>query len=51
MLRILAELEIKNNYVILQPVYGGDYDNYTKAEVEILGRLHMRRIEISDAID
>ena len=50
MLKLSAELEIKNNYVILQPVYGADNENYTEDEMETLGKLHMKRIEISDAI-
>lgn len=50
MLKISAELEIKNNYVVLQPVYGGDNLVYTAEEMEIMGELHMKRIEISDAI-
>ena len=50
MLRLSAELEIKNNYVILQPVYGCNDATYTAEEMEIMGNLHMKRIEISDAI-
>ena len=50
MLRLSAELEIKNNYVILQPVYSGNDAIYTAEEMEIMGKLHMKRIEISDAI-
>lgn len=50
MLNISAELEIKNNYVVLQPVYGGDNLVYTVEEMKKMGELHMKRIEISDAI-
>lgn len=50
MLKISAELEIKNNYVVLQPVYGGDNLVYTVEEMKKMGELHMKRIEISDAI-
>ncbi len=50
MLRLSTELEIKNNYIVLQPVYGIEGATYTKEEIEIMGKLHFKRIELSDAI-
>lgn len=48
MLKKSLELQLKNKYVVLQPVYG--LDNYSDEDKKILGELHFKRIDISDAI-
>ena len=50
MLEKALELQLKNKYVVLQPVYGIDNYKYTDEDKKILGELHYKRIDISDAI-
>ena len=50
MLKKSLELQLKNKYVVLQPVYGLDNYNYSDEDKKILGELHFKRIDISDAI-
>ncbi len=48
MIDISAELEIKYGYIVIQCVYC-DKD-FSDSEKKILGDIHYRKIEISDAI-
>lgn len=50
MMRVAEELELKHGYVIIQCVYGVESGNYNKSDIEKLGRLHFKKIDISDAI-
>ena len=50
MLEKALELQLKNKYVVLQPVYGLDNYNYSDLDKKVLSELHFRRINISDAI-
>lgn len=50
MLKKSLELELEDKYVVLQPVYGIDNYKYTDEDKKILGELHYKRIDISDAI-
>ena len=50
MLEKALELGLKYKYVVLQPVYGLDNYNYSVEDKKILGELHFKRIDISDAI-
>ena len=48
MMEIAKELEVKDKYVVIQCVYGSG--KFSDEEQEILGDLHYKKIEISDAI-
>lgn len=48
MIDVSAELEIKYGYVVIQCVYC-DRD-YSDEEMKILGDIHFKKIDISDAI-
>lgn len=50
MLKQSLELELEDKYVVLQPVYGIDNYKYTDEDKKILGELHYKKIDISDAI-
>ena len=50
MMQIAEELELKKGYVVIQCVYGNNYNNYNKLDIEKIGRIHFKKIEISDAI-
>ena len=50
MLKKSLELELEDKYIVLQPVYGIDNYKYTDEDKKILGELHYKRIDISDAI-
>ena len=50
MLEKALELQLKNKYVVLQPVYGLDNYNYSDLDKKVLSELHFKRIDISDAI-
>lgn len=51
MLKVAQDLELKNGYSVLQCVYYDDnnWENYD-IDKETFGKLHLKRIEISDAI-
>ena len=50
MLQMAEELELKKGYAVLQVVFINENRNCSKEEFERLGKLHFKRIEISDAI-
>ena len=50
MLEKALELQLKNKYVVLQPVYGLDNYSYSDLDKKVLSELHFNRINISDAI-
>ena len=50
MLKKALELEVIDKYVVLQPVYGYDGYDYSEDDFKVLGELHFKRIDISDAI-
>lgn len=50
MLQIAEELELKNGYAVLQVVFINENNNYSEKDLERIGKLHLKRIEISDAI-
>lgn len=48
MLEVAKELEVKNNYIVIQCIYGNG--NITLDEQQILSSMHYKKIDISDAI-
>ena len=48
MLEVAKELEIKNNYIVIQCIYSDD--KFSETEKQTLAKLHYGKIEISDAI-
>lgn len=50
MMQIAEELELKNNYAVIQCVYSNNSNKYSKADKDILAKLHFKKIDISDAI-
>lgn len=50
MMEVAEDLELKHGLVVIQCVYGNDNRKYTEVELELLGKLHYRKIDISDAI-
>lgn len=47
MMQIAEELELKNGYAVIQCVYGNNYD---KSDKKKLGKIHFKKIDISDVI-
>lgn len=50
MMKIASELEIKNRYAVIQCVYSENFNDYSELDKELLGRLHFKKIDVSDAI-
>lgn len=50
MIQIATELELKKGYVVIQCVYGNNSSNYNQSDIDELGEIHFRKIDISDAI-
>jgi hypothetical protein len=50
MMQISEELELKNGYAVIQCVYIVDGEKYGGLDTELLGKIHRRKIDISDAI-
>ncbi len=50
MMQIAEELELKNNYAVIQCVYGNNSNKYSQSDKDILAKLHFKKIDISDAI-
>ncbi len=50
MLEKSVELEVKDKYVVLQPVYGTGLESFSEEDIKTMGELHFERIKISDAI-
>lgn len=48
MMEVAKELEIKNEYVVIQCIYSND--KFNEKEKQILAKLHYDKIKISDAI-
>ncbi len=47
---IAESLELTEKYVVIQCIYPNDGRPLTSEEIRLLGELHYRKIEISDAI-
>lgn len=50
MIEVAADLEIKEGYAVIQCVYFNKEDNFSKSEIDNMGRIHLKKIAISDAI-
>ncbi len=50
MLYISEKLELKEKYLVIQCIYSNEDNKLTKEEIDLLGELHYKKIEISDAI-
>lgn len=50
MIRVSQELELKEGYLVIQCIYGIDSSNCDELDMENLGKLHFKKIDISDAI-
>ena len=50
MMEVAEDLELNHGYVVIQCVYGSDSRKYTEVELELFGKLHYKKIDISDAI-
>lgn len=50
MMKVSEKLELEDGYVVIQCIYNNSDRNYEKSEIEILDKLHKKKIEISDAI-
>ncbi|WP_207752997.1 hypothetical protein [Clostridium yunnanense] len=50
MMKISEELELKDGYAVIQCVYNVDGEKYEDLDTELLGKIHRRKIDISDAI-
>ena len=50
MIKISADLELKNGYAVIQCIYNIDKDNYEGFDTNILDKIHRKKIDISDAI-
>lgn len=50
MLDISEKLELKEKYLVIQCIYSNEDSKLTKEEIDLLGELHYKKIEISDAI-
>ena len=47
---IAEELELKEDYAVLQCIYPSIYKKYTKEEEDILDKAHIKKIDVSDGI-
>jgi len=50
MMKISEELELKQGYAVIQCVYNVDGLKYEGVDASILGKIHRKKIDISDAI-
>lgn len=50
MMQIAEELELKKGYAVIQCIYGVNYNNYGKLDIENFRMLHFKKIDISDAV-
>ncbi len=50
MIKISKELELKKGYAVIQCVYNVDGQKYEEVDVDILSKIHRKKIDISDAI-
>lgn len=50
MLKVAEELEIKKGYAVIQCVFVDDMNCYSASDFEKMGAIHLKKIEISDAI-
>ena len=50
MIRIAAELETKNGFCVLQPVYDFDGKSFSCDELTLLANAHHKKIDLSDAV-
>lgn len=50
MMKIAEKLELKEGYAAIQCVYNVDGQRYEGIDASILGKIHRKKIDISDAI-
>lgn len=50
MMQIAEELELEKGYAVIQCVYWNNCSNYNELDIERLGKIHYKKIDISDAI-
>lgn len=50
MMQVAEELELKQGYAVIQCVYCDNLANYDKSDEEKFGKIHFKKIDISDAI-
>lgn len=50
MMKIAEELELKEEYAVIQCVYNIDGQRYEGVDASILDKIHRKKIDISDAI-
>lgn len=50
MMEIAGKLELEKGYSVIQCVYNVDGNKYDEKDMEMLGKLHKRKIDVSDAI-
>lgn len=50
MMKFAEELELKEGYAVIQCIYVNTWGNYDKKDKEKFGKLHFKKIDISDAI-
>ena len=50
MMKISEELELKQGYAVIQCVYNVKDQKYEGLDIEILDKIHRKKIDISDAI-
>lgn len=50
MIEIANDLELNKKHAVIQCVYGENKNNYNKNELDLLSKIHFKKIDISDAI-
>lgn len=50
MMQVAEELELKQGYAVIQCVYVDNWINFDESDEEKFGKLHLKKIAISDAI-
>ncbi len=50
MMKISEELELKKGYAVIQCIYNVDGVKYEGLDVNVLDKIHRKKIDISDAI-
>lgn len=50
MIKISFDLELKQRYAVLQCVYSLDIDKTELIDLDVLDKIHKKKIDISDAI-
>ena len=50
MMEIAGKLELEKGYSVIQCVYNVSNNRYNEKDMEMLGKLHKRKIDVSDAI-